>query len=626
MLQNIRSNIQGTLAKVIIGLIVVSFALFGIESILLGGGQSGVAEVNGEAITAFEVQQTVNLQRRQLLSMLGDDADPSLLDDDRLTGQAIETLIQRELLVQAAGDLGLMTAEQTIGAVVGDMEQFQVAGSFDQDLFRSVLATAGFTPALFKESLREDLVTNQLRAGLAASDFATPAELALQARIAGEQRDLRYLAIPVDRFDKTDTVEAEAVAAWYDDHPERFMTPESVDVSYIELTLEDFEEPVSEETLREEFDLTRDSFDVPTEARVAHILLIQSDDESDAAYAARIAEAQAAATGDEDFAAVAGRLSDDIGSASVGGDLGYTAGDTFPAAMEQAISALAVNAVSAPVETDAGTHIIKILDRREGKAVSFEEVRGQLAQRLRESAARDELLRIVEDLRDRAFNAEDLSAPAEALGLTVERAEGIPREGAEGRFADPRVQSALFSEEVLVERHNSPVLELAPQRYLVLHADAHHLPERQPLDAVRDEIATRIAAERARAAALEEGERLLAALAGGERLDALASAGEYEWQVELGATRSANALPTALGRRVFTLPPPEGEAPVRELVSSPAGDIFLVELTRVTPGSLENLPAQRENQLRRSIAGEYGSIIIGAYEGALRASAEVEVY
>ena len=111
MLQNIRSNIQGTLAKIIIGLIVVSFALFGIESILLGGGNSGVAEVNGEAITPYEVQQTVNLQRRQLLSMLGDNADPALLDEDRLTAQAIETLIQRELLVQAAGELGLTTSE-----------------------------------------------------------------------------------------------------------------------------------------------------------------------------------------------------------------------------------------------------------------------------------------------------------------------------------------------------------------------------------------------------------------------------------------------------------------------------------------------------------------------------------
>jgi hypothetical protein len=81
-----------------------------------------------------------------------------------------------------------------------------------------------------------------------------------------------------------------------------------------------------------------------------------------------------------------------------------------------------------------------------------------------------------------------------------------------------------------------------------------------------------------------------------------------------------------VGRRAFTLPPPEGDAPVRELVGAAAGDVYLLELTRVTPGSLETLPAQRRAQLRRSIAGEYGSVLIGAFESALRANAEIEVY
>ena len=626
MLQNIRSNIQGTLAKIIIGLIVVSFALFGIESILLGGGNSGVAEVNGESITPYQVQQAVNLQRRQLLAMLGEDADPSLLDEDRLTSQAIETLIQRELLVQAASELGLTTSEQTIGSIVGGMEQFQVDGVFSPELFRSVLATAGFTPALFKESLREDLVTNQLRAGLAASDFATSTELDLQARISGERRDLRYLAIPVERFENSGTVAPEAIAAWYEENPDTFMTPETVDVSFIELARDDFEEPVAEQVLREEFELTRDSFDVPTEARVAHILLIQGEEEPDEAYAARISAAAEAVAGGEDFGAVAGRLSDDIGSASAGGDLGYTGGDTFPEPMEAAISELAVGEVSAPVETDAGTHLVKVTDRREGKAVTFEEVRDKLARRLSEAAARDELLAVVETLRDLAFNAEDLTAPAERLGLTVERRESVTRSGADGLFADPRVQAALFSDDVLVERHNSEVIELERERFLVLHVDAHQLPDRQPLAAVREQIAARITQERARAAARGEGERLLAALEDGGKLDALATAADYEWQVELGAKRGANALPSPVARRAFTLQAPAGDEPVRELVEAPSGSIYLVELTRAIPGDLETLPESRRAELRRSIAGEYGSLLIGAFEDGLRAEAEIEVY
>ena len=182
MLQNIRANSKGTFAKIIIGLIVVSFSIFGIESLLVGGGSNAVAEINGEELSPVEVQQAVNLQKRRLLQVLGDDADPALLDDDRLTGQAIESLIERRLLVQAAREQGLVVSDNDIGAIIAGMEQFQIDGEFSPPLYQNTLASAGYTPSLFQRSLREDLLLTQLRAGLSASEFATPTE-------TGRQRD-----------------------------------------------------------------------------------------------------------------------------------------------------------------------------------------------------------------------------------------------------------------------------------------------------------------------------------------------------------------------------------------------------------------------------------------------------
>ena len=128
MLQDIRKSTQGPAVKIIIGLIVISFAAFGIESILLGGGGNSVAEVNGEEVSAFELQQAVNTAKRRLISMMGDNLDPAMLDDERLTPQALEGLISRKLELQAAQDLGLAISEQQIGAVVGGMEEFQIDG------------------------------------------------------------------------------------------------------------------------------------------------------------------------------------------------------------------------------------------------------------------------------------------------------------------------------------------------------------------------------------------------------------------------------------------------------------------------------------------------------------------
>jgi len=116
MLQDIRKNSQGTLAKIIVGIIVVAFAGFGIESILLGGGGSAVAEVNGEEITPQELQQAVNNQKRQLISMMGENLDPAMLDDQLLSQQAMQTLISRKLLVQSADDMGLTVSDTQVGA------------------------------------------------------------------------------------------------------------------------------------------------------------------------------------------------------------------------------------------------------------------------------------------------------------------------------------------------------------------------------------------------------------------------------------------------------------------------------------------------------------------------------
>ena len=166
---------------------------------------------------------------------------------------------------------------------------------------------------------------------------------------------------------------------------------------------------MDEARLREEFELVRDQYEQSSETRVSHILVEGSRESRQA----RIAEAQAALAGGMEFSAAAEQFSDDIGSAGNGGDLGYSDGETFPEAMEQAISELPLGEVSAPVETDAGTHLLLVTDRRAGTAVTLEDVRGELTVSLQDRDASAALLRDVELLRDLAFNAADLEQPAE---------------------------------------------------------------------------------------------------------------------------------------------------------------------------------------------------------------------
>jgi peptidyl-prolyl cis-trans isomerase D len=618
MLQNIRQNIQGTAAKIVVGLIVISFSIFGIESILLGGGGGGVAEVNGEEISPQELQQSVNTQKRRLIAMMGDNIDPAMLDDERLGAQVLEELIRRRLLVQSAESMDLALSEEQIGMMVSTMAQFQVDGRFSPDLYKSVLANAGYTPAYFKQSLRNDVVVSQLRSGLAASDFATPAELNLNARIIGEQRDLRYLTIPRQNFEAELDISDQDIEAYYDENQAEFLSPESVDLEYIELLAEDFREAVDEDAILAAYEEEIASVQYQTESRVSHILFEDPEDE-------RLAQARARLAAGEDFGEVASELSDDIGSSGSGGDLGYTSGESFPSAMEEAIAALEPGVISEPVETDAGVHLLLVTDRKDGEAPDLETMRPQLEDRLQMDQARVELLRVVETLKDLSFNAEDLDSPAQELDLSVERVEGVTRSQAEGLFANASLLQAAFGEEVLQGGHNSDVIELSGDQWVVLRVRQHNEPQVRPLEEVREEIVGIITDNAARAAVSAEAERALRALRDGSSLEEVALAGGYEWQVELGVERSNTVVPPEVVQRAFQLPvPAEGES-AADYVMTTTGDVRVFELARVTPGELETLPGTTQQALRQQVSAEYGTLVDAEYQSGLRARADITV-
>ncbi|QIB67423.1 SurA N-terminal domain-containing protein [Kineobactrum salinum] len=626
MLQDLRKSTQGTAAKVIIAVIVLSFALFGLESILVSGGRDTVAEVNGEAISPAELQQAVDTQRRQLISMLGEDLDPAMLDEQRLSARALEGIINRKVLLQSAVELDLVVSEQELGKVIAGMEQFQMDGQFSPEMYKSLLASAGYTPASFKRALRDDLLVNQLRSGLAGSDFATPAELELNARILGEQRDIRYLTIPFAPFleDAGGDIEQADIEAYYRANEERFRTPETVELNYLELTLDDFREAVDENAIEEEYQLEISNYQYQSENRVSHILLQQRSDESGDEFEARVNEVQQALAGGQDFAEVAAAMSDDVGSASNGGDLGFTAGDAFPEAMEEAIGALEVNEISGPVVTEAGTHILQVTERREADPPSLDELRPELERRLQEREARVALLLAVEELRDLAFNADNLQRPASELGLEVKRSEPISRDQDTGPLASPKVIRAAFSEDVLELGHNSEVLELDSNRFVAVHVHRHNPPALQSLDLVRDEIVAALTEQQAREQLQSAAEEAVAAVESGESVESVAKRLDYEWQVELGAQRSNRMVPQPVLQRAFRLPEPTTE-PLVDYVIDDQGNGLVLQLLRAKPGTLASYPAEEQRELRQRVSSEFGALLQVEHQQGLRAEADISI-
>ncbi|MEK9996824.1 MAG: SurA N-terminal domain-containing protein, partial [Halieaceae bacterium] len=417
MLQSMRQGAQGTTAKIIIGLIVLSFAAFGLETLLPGGAGTSVAEVNGEEISPFALQEAVTQQKRQLVSIFGDDIDPAMLDDDRLQPRALESLIQRALLLQKTVELNLVASDAQVGKSITAIDAFQINGAFSPDAYKSVLANAGYTPERFKRLQAEDIVLTQLQAAVSESEFVTPAELSAMANLIAEERDVRYLVIPEGTLIEEGELSSSALQSYYEAHQSDFLNPEQVVVDYILLTPDQFLTEVAEDTVRQQFEAVRDEYTVTTQSRVSHILLIPGEEESQADFAQRVAEVSQRLDLAEEFSALARELSDDIGSASLGGELGFTDGTAFPEEMEAAIANLQQpGEVSAAVITDAGTHFIRLDERVAGESVSYDDIKEELRSSIESAEAERALLVAVEELRDLAFNAPDLDDPAAAIG------------------------------------------------------------------------------------------------------------------------------------------------------------------------------------------------------------------
>ena len=622
MLQDIRQSTKGTAAKIVVGLIVVTFAFFGIESILVGGGDNEIAKVNGEEIYPQELQQSIDTQRRRLISAMGENLDPAMLEEDRLRGPALEALINSRLLTQSAQEMGLSISEQEIGAVVGGMEQFQADGTFSPEVYKSVLSTAGFTPGSFKQSLYDDMLINQLRGGIAGTEFVTSAELELGGRVILESRDVHYFIIPLEKFASDSPISEAGIEGYYVEHETDYQTQEVVDIDYIELSVDDFKAPVEENAILEAYEAAKNEAQYLTQNRVSHILFESgAADQSD-----QVVLAQERLAVGVPFAEVAMELSQDVGSSSRGGDLGFSSGDAFPLEMEVVIAKLEPGVVSQPVETDAGIHLLLVTERKGGEEPRLDEIREQLKDSIQTNEARIVLLRTVESLKDLSFNAEDLSYPASELRLEVQQIDAVARFQDEGLFSNTSLLKAAFSEDVLVEGHNSEVIELPEDRFVVMRVRKHHVPELLPLATVRDEIVVAVQEKIARAAVAVEADRALAQMRTGVTMEQFTDTENYERQVELGVDRRNNIVPIEVLRRAFEMPAQSAEdMSTTDYIEAQNGDVIVIELVRVNEGDVGAITDIERQQLRQLLGSESASLVDKEFQQSLQDHADITV-
>ena len=618
MLQNIRDNSQGWIAKTIIGLIVVLMALTGVDAIVTGTSNSqNAAEVNGESISLNELNQAVEMQRRQLLQQLGQGFDASLLDEKLLRDASLKGLIERSLLIQGAADAKFAFSQPALDQVIVQTPEFQVDGRFNAERFDQVIRQLGYTRMQFRQMLEQEMLIGQLRAGLSGSSFVTDEEVAAFARLEKQTRDFSTRTIKTDAA--AVQVSDDDVKAYYDAQQAQFMSPEQVVLEYVELKKDAFfsEITVSDDELKTAYE--SEIANLAEQRQAAHILIEVGGDVSDEQAKAKIDDVQKRLQQGEDFAALAKEFSQDPGSAQEGGDLGYAGKGVYDPAFEDALYALKDQEVSVPVRTEFGWHLIKLLGVQAPEVPTFASLKEKLESDLKAQRVEQRFVEATKQLEDAAFESSDLAQPAQELGLKVQTSEPFGRQGgAQGLASNRQVVQAAFSQEVLEDGSNSGAIELDPSTLAVIRVKEHRKPEQLSLEQVSDSIREQLVKTRASEAAKAAGESLISELREGK-----VQPEGTDWQVVEAATRNQDGVEPSVLQALFRMPKPQAEKSEFAGVALANGDFVVVRLKGVSEP--EGAIADEEKAMyRRFLASRSGQQDFAAFRKQLESQADIE--
>ena len=623
MLQNIRDNSQGWIAKTIIGVIVALMALTGFDAIFQATSTSqDAAKVNGEEVTQVELSQAVDMQRRQLLQQLGKDFDSSLLDEKMLREAALKGLIDRKLLLQGAKDAKFSFSEAALDQVILLTPEFQEDGKFSPERFDQVIRQLGYGRLQFRNMLGEEMLIGQLRAGLAGSGFVTDEQVNAFARLEKQTRDFASLNIKADPA-AVKLTDAE-IKAYYDEHAKEFMTPDQVVIDYIELKKSSFFDQVAVKDDELQALYQKEIANLAEQRRAAHILIEVNDKVSDEQAKAKIAEIQQRLAKGESFEALAKEFSQDPGSAANGGDLGFAGPGVYDPVFETAVYGLKQDQVSEPVRTSFGYHLIKLLGVEAPEVPSFASLKDKLTHDLKTQQVERLFVDATKQLEDSAFEASDLAQPAQELKLTVHTSAPFGREGGEGVTANRAVIQAAFSTEVMDEGANSTALELDPETVVVLRVKEHRKPEPLPLEAVASSIRAQLVKEHASAAAKTRAEEIIKELRDG-KLPLNQPIDGQSWKVQEAVARGQEGIDPAVLQAVFRMPKPAAkDKPTFGSVTLADGTVVVLRLNGVNDAVA---PTEEEKaSYRRFLASRVGQQDFAAYRKQLENEAKVERY
>lgn len=654
MLQALRDKSSGWIATIILGMLMIPFAFFGLDQYIFQRNDTFVAKIEAppawwssapdwwlvrkalwqkEEISADQFRTKFEGERQQQRQIAGENFDVREFESLDNKRRILESLIDESVMRMATERDGIAIGDAQVRDTIESIPEFQIDGKFDLQRYRLSLASGvpARTPAEFDQQVRDTLKQQLLASRLRNSAFVTNTEGQRLISLLSETRDVSYavLPVPVD----TAPVAATEIASWYKAHPDDFRSPETVTIEYVDIDAAAIAAPVAadENALKTQYEQDKARFTEPEQRLTSHIL-VKVEAGADAA-AQKAAEAKAKALAVQakaagaDFAALARQNSEDGGSKDGGGDLGWIAHNGQMAkAFEDAVFATPVGTISGPTKSEFGWHIIQVREIKAGREMPFEQARPELERMLAETARERAYNELSGKLVDEVLKSPASLAPAaRSANLPVQKLGPFARGQGTGIATNPAVLRAAFSEALIESRMVSDAIEVAPNHSVLIRV-VEHTPERvQPLDKVGPQVVAAVRADRARKAAEAEAEAALARIKKGESLATVAAAKQWVVANVPAVPRNAPVPDAVAAEAYFLVPPPAAGKTSPGKVRGQNGQMIVFEVTRIGQGSAEEVTPEMRAGFLRELAPRIGEQDVLAVRKAERRRMKVEI-
>lgn len=583
MMDSLRAAANHVVLKIILALIILSFVLTGVGNYLIGGSGDYAAKVNGQVIERAKLEQAFQSERSRMQQQLGDQFSALAGNEgymQQLRRQTLSQLIDNMLLDQYAEKLGLSISDDQVKDAIRKAPYFQTNGQFDNAKYLDLITRMGYSADNYAQSMRQQLVNQQVIQAFGHSGFVLPAESDAMAALMLQERDVRLATIDLKALQAKQSVSDDELSAYYEQNKNSFIAPEQVQVSYIPMDAAAMQGKVtvSDADISGYYEQHKSSFGQPERKNYSVIQLKT--------------EAEAKAVLDElnkgaDFAKLAAEKSTDIISKRNGGELGWLEPDTTADELKQA-DLTEKGQTSGVVKSSVGYLIVRLNDIEAEKLKPLSEVHDAIAAKVKQEKGLDAYFALQQKVSEAATNDnESLASAEEAAGVKAVQTAWFTRDNVPAELNFKPVVQAVFDGSLIGENgtpgSNSDVITVEGDRAFVVRVTGHKAEGVEPFDKVKERVAELVKRNKAEQAAKLQGEKLLTELKQGKGDQALQAAG-LSFGAEQKMTRTGQGV--QLEESVFALPHPQQGKPVYGMSQDRQDNVVLIALDAVKPGAL----------------------------------------